>query len=69
MVEEGVNQYARTVPYGKAWAVIAIDWKAPNVLEWCEMEADARRVAEAYDQLALRATAVPYGHPLIKEEK
>jgi hypothetical protein len=48
------------------WAVIAIDWSAPNVLEWWAKEEDAKRSAEGFDALALRAVAVPEGHPWIR---
>jgi hypothetical protein len=47
------------------WYVIAIDWKAPNVLDEAETEERAKRIADAYDAMALRAIAVPYGDPRI----
>jgi hypothetical protein len=53
---------------GKRWAVIAIDWRAPNVLSWWDTEQEADKVAERFDSLALRAVAVPEGHPMILEE-
>jgi hypothetical protein len=51
----------------KQWAVIAIDWQAPNVLSWWDCEEQADKVAARFDSLALRAVAVPKGHPLIRE--
>jgi uncharacterized Zn finger protein (UPF0148 family) len=50
----------------KRWAVVAIDWGEPNVLVWSESEANAKEIANGYDKLALRAVAVPEGHPLIR---
>jgi len=52
------------------WYVIAIDWKAPNVVD--EFDGDdakerARRAAYAYDGLALRAIAVPEDDPRVKK--
>jgi hypothetical protein len=54
-------------PTPTRWAVIAIDWSPPNVLSWWDTEAEADKVAERFDSVALRAVAVPEGHPLIKE--
>jgi hypothetical protein len=51
----------------KLWAVVVIDWKDSNVLSWCEDEATAKQIANRYDELALRAAAVPEGSELIKE--
>lgn len=52
------------------WAVVAIDWKTPNVVEWFDGD-DAQELAEKYadvlDGMALRSVAVPEGHALIKE--
>lgn len=50
------------------WYVIAIDWKAPNVIDEAETEERAKIIADAYDQAALRAIAVPEGDPRIKGE-
>jgi hypothetical protein len=63
----GDNFLRGSAPYGKGWAVIAVDWVTKNVIEWCEREEDAKRVADAYDRLAVRATAVPFGDPMIRE--
>lgn len=52
---------------GKRWAVIAVDWGAPNVLSWWDSEAQADKVAERFDDLSLRCVAVPEGHPLIRQ--
>lgn len=49
----------------RRWAVIAIDWGDPNVLSWWDSKEDAEKVADRMDGLALRATVVPEGHPLI----
>jgi hypothetical protein len=48
------------------WYVIAIDWKHPNVLDEVETEERAKIIANAYDEMALRAIAVPEGDPRIK---
>lgn len=47
------------------WYVIAIDWKAPNVIDEAETEGRAKMIAKAYDEMALRAIAVPEGDPRI----
>jgi hypothetical protein len=51
----------------RRWAVIAIDWGAPNVLEWWSDEEAAKKSADGFDALALRAVAVPEGHRWIRE--
>ena len=51
----------------KKWYVIAIDWKTNNIIDTANGESEARRIADMYDELALRAIAVPEGHPLIRE--
>lgn len=50
------------------WFVIAIDWQQPNVLSEWDDEQQAKAAAERLDELALRAIAVPEGHPMIKDE-
>jgi hypothetical protein len=37
------------------------------VIAWFLSEEDADKAADGYDSLALRAIAVPEGHPMIKE--
>jgi hypothetical protein len=49
-----------------SWYVIAIDWNHPNVLDEVETEERAKKIANAYDEMALRAIAVPEGDPRIK---
>jgi hypothetical protein len=51
------------------WAVIAIDWAAPNVLAWWQDEEHAKDHAARMDGLALRAIAVPEGDSRIKDEE
>lgn len=48
------------------WFVIAIDWKAPNVVDEFNDKEAAKRAANLYDEVALRAIAVPEGDPRIK---
>jgi len=48
------------------WYIIAIDWKAPNVVDEADDEESAKRIANAYDEVALRAIAVPEGDARIK---
>jgi hypothetical protein len=48
------------------WYIIAIDWKAPNVVDEADDEESAKRIANTYDELALRAIAVPEGDVRIK---
>jgi hypothetical protein len=48
------------------WAVVAVDWEAPNVIEWFDVEAEAKDFADRMDGLALRSVAVPEGHPMVK---
>lgn len=48
------------------WAVVAIDWRPPNVLSLWSTEEKAREVADGLDALALRAAVVfvPDDHPI-----
>lgn len=49
------------------WYVIAIDWKRPNIIDGPVDESLAKKLAKTYDELALRAIAVPENDPRLMQ--